>query len=131
MMWAPPNPVEYNRQVWQIVRRIPEGRVMTYGQIAGLLPAPEGVDEETYRRMGPRWVGAAMRSLKNIDIPWWRVLNAQGQISLPEGSSNALEQRHRLEDEGVVFDKQDRLNLAVVGWQPDDDSAPPRQNNLF
>lgn len=119
-MWSPPNPLDYNAQVWALVKRIPRGRVMTYGQIAALLPTPEGVDDEAYRRLGPRWVGAAMRAVKGGQIPWWRVLNAQGQISLPAGSSAAVEQRHRLEQEGVVFDGQDRLDLAAVGWQPED-----------
>ncbi len=121
-MWSPPNPREYNAQVWQIVERIPKGRVMAYGQIAALLPTPQGVDDETYRRLGPRWVGAAMRAVKGVKIPWWRVLNAQGQISLPAGSDSALEQRHRLEQEGLIFDAQERLDLAAVGWQPDDES---------
>jgi methylated-DNA-protein-cysteine methyltransferase related protein len=120
MMWSPPNPREYNAQVWQIVRQIPSGRVMSYGQIAALLPTPEGIDDETYRRLGPRWVGAAMRAVKGVQIPWWRVLNAAGQISLPAGSASALEQRQRLEDEGVVFDAKERLDFAVVGWEPDD-----------
>ena len=118
-MWSPPNPRDYNAQVWQIVRRIPSGRVMTYGQIAALLPTPEGIEEESYRKLGPRWVGSAMRAVRGVQVPWWRVLNAQGQISLPVGSDSALEQRHRLEGEGITFDAQGRLDLTAVGWEPE------------
>lgn len=117
-MWSPPNPQDYNARVRAIVRRIPVGRVMTYGQIAALIPLPEGVDDETYRRLAPRWVGKAMRATGERGLPWWRVLNAQGQISLPDGSDDAREQRRRLEGEGIVFDKQERLALAAHQWQP-------------
>jgi hypothetical protein len=51
----------YDRIVWEIVWQIPAGRVMTYGQIASMIPAPSGMDVPAYERIAPRWVGYAMR----------------------------------------------------------------------
>ncbi|MGA2491075.1 MAG: MGMT family protein, partial [Anaerolineales bacterium] len=53
---SPPDPIIYNHQVWNIVRQIPSGKVATYGQIARMLPPPEGVDTKSYQAFGPRWV---------------------------------------------------------------------------
>lgn len=125
----------YDRIVWEIVWQIPAGRVMTYGQIASMIPAPEGVDIPGYERIAPRWVGYAMRRCADDppdhppdlrhpqpSIPWHRVINSQGKISLPEGSPEATQQRVRLEAEGVVFDAQGRVDLRRFGWHgPADD----------
>ena len=63
---------DYRKRVFQIVRRIPEGRVMTYGQIAAILG-------EGYT---PRTVGFVMHSAGEEDLPWHRVINAQGRCDL-------------------------------------------------
>ena len=116
-MWNPPNPDQFNREVWEIVRQIPEGRVCTYGQIARMVDPPEGVDIEQYQRLRARWVGSAMRMTpSDVSIPWHRVINSQGKISLPQGSLGAEEQRHRLEMEGVIFDASGRVDLSRFGW---------------
>jgi methylated-DNA-protein-cysteine methyltransferase-like protein len=121
-MFNPPNPRPYFLTVWQIVRQIPEGRVSTYGQIASMIPPPEGVDPEQYRRLSPRWVGTAMRTKPDSPVPWQRVINSQGTISLPKGSSGADRQRALLESEGVVFDASGRVDFDFVGWDgPADD----------
>lgn len=122
-MYQPPDPGSYNEIVWEIVRQIPEGRVSTYGQIASMIPLPEGVDSEQYDRLGARWVGNAMRQTPaGSQVPWHRVINSQGKISLPRGSASADEQRGRLEMEGVVFDDAGRVDFRLVGWEgpPDD-----------
>ena len=116
-MYNPPDPGPFNRTVWHIVRQIPEGQVSTYGQIASMIPPPAGVDPEQYRRLGPRWVGTAMRTTPDAPIPWQRVINSQGKISLPKGSATAEEQRFRLEAEGVVFSKSERVEFNVYGWE--------------
>ncbi len=108
---GPPDPVTFNRHVWDVVRGIPSGRVATYGQVAKLVPLPGGVNPDTYRAFGPRWVGTAMSQCPK-DVPWQRVLNAKGEISL-QGDA----QRRLLEAEGVLFDAKGRVDLKRYGWQ--------------
>ncbi len=123
MQAFPPDPVRFNRIVWDIVRQIPPGVVSTYGQIASMIPSPAGVAPEDYARLGPVWVGKAMNQVSAADpadIPWQRVINSQGGISLPEGSRAAREQRARLEREGVMFDARDRVDLRRFGWDGPD-----------
>ena len=102
----------YNATVWEIVRQIPAGTVATYGQIAALIPPPGGASESGYRAWGARWVGGAMAACPP-DVPWQRVVNAQGKISL---RNSAEHQRQLLEDEGVIFDARDRINLTEFSW---------------
>ena len=128
--YQPPNPAAYFNIVWDIVEQIPEGRVSTYGQIASMIPPPDGSDPDQYERLSPRWVGTAMNASKDREIPWQRVINGQGKISFPAGSANAETQRAMLEMEGVEFDAQDRVDFEVVGWEgPDDDWL--RAHNLM
>lgn len=94
--------------VYQVVRRIPQGSVATYGQIAALAGRPRGA----------RQVGYAMHRCPS-GLAWHRVINAQGRISLPADSTGGLAQRRRLEAEGVVF-IGGRVDLSVYGWQPAD-----------
>jgi methylated-DNA-protein-cysteine methyltransferase-like protein len=109
---SPPNPQLFNAQVWQIVRQIPSGKVLAYGQIGALLPTPTGLTLKDYDTFRARWVGAAMAACPE-DVPWWRVVNAQGKISLRPA---VAEQRARLESEGVQFDDKDRIDLRQYGW---------------
>lgn len=112
---SPPDPQSFRLQVWEIVRQIPEGQVATYGQIATLIPVPLGLSPNDYRAFGPRWVGGAMAACPP-DVPWQRVINAQGKISLRKGSGES-EQRALLEDEGVFFDDRQRVDLKRFGWK--------------
>jgi methylated-DNA-protein-cysteine methyltransferase-like protein len=129
----PPDPERFYPIVWNIVRQIPPGSVSTYGQIASMMPPPAGVDPSDFERLGPRWVGKAMNAVSSQDspdVPWQRVVNGQGVISLPEGSRAALEQRTRLEREGIAFDKNGRIDLKSVGWDgPSEDWL--RDNHLY
>lgn len=105
--------------VWKIVRQVPPGRVATYGQISKYIPCPPGVSPEEYQAASARWVGSAMAACPG-DVPWQRVINSQGKISIRSGEQGvaaAEKQRRLLEDEGVVFDARERVNLAQVGWQ--------------
>ncbi len=106
----------YNALVWEIVSQIPPGKVSTYGQIAGLIPPPEGIDEKEYRAFGARWVGAAMAASPE-GVPWQRVINSQGKISIRQGSEI---QRQLLEEEGVEFDERDRVDLKRYRWEGPD-----------
>jgi methylated-DNA-protein-cysteine methyltransferase-like protein len=111
---SPPDRIEYYAQVWEITRQIPVGRVSTYGFIARLIPLPTGVEPGNYVAWGARWVGGAMAACP-VDVPWQRVINSQGKISLRKGSGS-LTQRQLLEGEGVTFDERDRVDLTRYGW---------------
>lgn len=111
----------FDAQVWEIARQIPAGKVASYGQIAAYIPPPEDMDPAAYAAFRARFAGAAMRACPG-DVPWQRVLNAQGKISLPAGSRGALEQRRLLEADGVEFDARERIDLKRFGWD-----GPPRQ----
>lgn len=122
---SPPNPQDFNQQVWSLVRQIPAGRVATYGQIALMLPPPMGIEFEAYQVQGPRWVGAAMAACPD-DVPWQRVINSQGKISLRPGAER---QRALLEEEGIEFVK-DKIDLKKYGWNPNE-ADQPKQGQLF
>ena len=97
-------------RIYAVVRRIPRGRVATYGQIAKLARVPGQA----------RLVGYAMFALpRPTTVPWHRVINAQGRISVRgDGGGAALRQRILLEREGVSFDARDRIPLETFGWKP-------------
>jgi methylated-DNA-protein-cysteine methyltransferase related protein len=124
---SPPNRATFNQLVWAIVRHIPPGKVCTYGQIAAMLPPPEGMAYGSYAPWAARWVGGALAACPP-DVPWQRVINSQGKISLRKGKGST-EQRDLLEAEGVVFDSKDRVDLQKYGWQPSGEPSRP-QNNL-
>lgn len=89
-------------RIWRAVAAIPRGEVASYGAIARRAGAP--------RRA--RLVGHALKAAPSgLDLPWHRVLNAQGRISLPAGSKAHRTQRRLLEEEGVVF-RNGRVDLA-------------------
>lgn len=98
---------KYRERVYKIVRAIPAGRVMTYGQIAELLG-------EGYT---PRTVGFVMHASPE-GTPWHRVLNAQGACSTGNIVLPHDKQQRLLENEGVVFDKNLRCDLQTFLWIP-------------
>ena len=99
-----PLPTLFQR-VYEVVARIPPGRVVTYGQIARHLGLPRGA----------RAVGWAMGQCPP-GLPWHRVVNAQGGLSGRGAGFGVAEQRLRLQEEGIVFDAAGRLSLARYGW---------------
>jgi methylated-DNA-protein-cysteine methyltransferase-like protein len=109
---SPPNPQAFNALVWDIVRQVPAGRVTTYGQIGAMIPTPDGMNLRDYETFAARWVGGALAHCP-ADVPWQRVINAQGKISLRRGSD---EQRALLNIEGVIFDDHDRVDFNRFGW---------------
>jgi methylated-DNA-protein-cysteine methyltransferase-like protein len=123
---SPPNQQAYYEQVWNLVRQVPHGMVVTYGQIAQMLPLPVGVELQEYKAFGPRWVGGAMAACPD-DVPWQRVINSQGKISERPG---AKRQRQLLEEEGVVLVK-DKVDLKVYQWHGPGQDDEPRQARLF
>lgn len=112
---SPPDPKAYNALVWEIVRQIPPGRVSTYGQIAAMIPSPQGWNLREYEAASPRWVGGAMAACPD-GVPWQRVINSQGKISLRRGGGPEI-QRQLLEAEGVSFDDRGRVDFDLYGWE--------------
>ena len=110
---------KFNETVYMIVRRVPSGVVTTYGQVAAMIPPPGNMALPHYQRIRAQWVGRAMRNSPE-GVPWQRVVNSQGGISLPAGSRSAAIQRMRLEAEGIEFDRNGRVNLARFGWSGPD-----------
>jgi len=112
---SPPGRAAFNSLVWEIVRQIPPGQVCSYGQIAAMIPPPPGMSGRDFAAWGARWVGGAMAGCPS-DVPWQRVLNAQGKVSLRPGGGGE-EQRALLESEEVQFDDRDRVDLSRYGWE--------------
>jgi methylated-DNA-protein-cysteine methyltransferase related protein len=124
---SPPDPMLFKHQVWELVRRIPKGKVTTYGRIAAMIPPPGGMNPKDYQAFGARWVGGAMAACPE-DVPWQRVINAQGKISLrAEGSSR---QRELLEDEGIVFEENGRIDLSRYLWDGEIDPSDQGGSNV-
>jgi O-6-methylguanine DNA methyltransferase len=99
-------PVTY-QTIYAVVRRIPKGQVATYGQIAKLVG-----------RCTPRMVGYAMAAVpKGTRVPWHRVVNSQGSISVRTHGDGAQRQRSLLEREGVLFDRQGKLSFERYRWE--------------
>lgn len=95
-------------RVYAVVRRIPTGRIATYGQVARLA----GLGDHA------RMVGYALAALPaRTSVPWHRVLNAQGTVSRRR-SGDTMSQRMRLEREGVHFDARGRASLTTFAWRP-------------
>ena len=105
---AAPFKVTYD-MIHRVVSRIPSGRVATYGQIAELAGIPGQ----------PRRVGYALSALQaDTAVPWQRVVNAKGEVSLRAHSGAELLQRKLLRAEGVVFDKNGRIFMKRFQWRP-------------
>ena len=104
-MPSPEAKSSYDR-IYSVVARIPPGRVATYGQVATLAGLPNGA----------RQVGYALAALRPGNrLPWHRVVNAQGAISMRDSGAVA-EQRFRLEKEGVRFGRGGMVDLRAVRW---------------
>ena len=125
---GPPVNVEsprYRERVYELVRRIPSGRVMTYGQLAELLG--EGYTART--------VGFVMHAADEND-PWHRVINAQGACSTGRILLPLDKQQRMLEAEGVRFDARGRCDLGQYRWTPEEfaseqEEEEPPQPSLF
>jgi len=99
----------YQERVFEIVRRVPAGRVMTYGQLAGFLG-------EGYT---PRTVGFVMHNADD-SVPWHRVINSQGACSTGRVLLPPDKQQRLLEAEGVEFNAKGRCDLARYRWAPEE-----------
>ena len=97
----------FYERIYDAVRKIPRGKVATYGQIAKIVD-----------RCTPRMVGYAMAALRGrSDVPWQRVINAQGEISTRSSGDGAARQRRLLEKEGIRFDRGGRVDFKKYLWR--------------
>lgn len=103
----------FYEQVYEVVRRIPRGQVTSYGRIAAMLGTPKAA----------RAVGYALRALKDkggdpayADIPWQRVVNSQGRISIVNREFGAKLQARLLREEGIIVSEDLRINLEKYLW---------------
>lgn len=98
------------RRIYTIVRQIPSGKVATYGDVAALAALPGQA----------RLVGYALHALPPLtDVPWQRVINAKGGISIGRACYGAdLQQRRLLEEEGIVFKPDGTVSLEHYRWRP-------------
>ena len=102
---SPERPPLYQR-IYEMVRQIPPGKVATYGQIARLVGG-----------CTPRMVGFSMAALQEgTDVPWQRVINYKGKISPHGFGYGSALQRQILEEEGVVFDLEGKVDFNAFGW---------------
>ena len=99
--------VNWYKNVWKVVSEIPPGHVLTYGEVARLSGNP---------RWARRVSQALRRAPRKMELPWHRVINAQGKISFPEDSSGWIRQKDLLEEEGVVF-LDGKINLERFGYR--------------
>ena len=103
----------FYEQVYAVVRRIPRGKVTSYGRVAKMLGRPRAA----------RAVGYALNALKDKKqsdfekVPWQRVINSQGRISIVNREFGAQEQAALLREEGVVVSQDLRINLDVYLWE--------------
>ena len=100
--------VSPRHHIYEIARRIPRGRVATYGDVARLSGNPRAARE----------VGRALSALGEVsDVPWWRIVNRHGTISC---RSNGMElQAELLRAEGIAVDADGSLDLARYRWDDD------------
>jgi methylated-DNA-protein-cysteine methyltransferase-like protein len=104
-----PGPVSTHAKIYAVLRRVPRGRVVTYGQVATLA----GLDGQ------PRLVGYALHALATgTKLPWHRVINARGTVSIRSNGTASLSQRLLLEREGIAFDARGRVSLERYRWKP-------------
>jgi methylated-DNA-protein-cysteine methyltransferase-like protein len=99
----------FYRLVYRVVRKVPRGKVVTYGQVAAILGQPRGA----------RAVGMALGALTEPmteTVPWHRVIACSGRCSHRDGFWAEL-QRERLEEEGVGFDRGGKVDLRQVRWK--------------
>jgi methylated-DNA-protein-cysteine methyltransferase-like protein len=98
----------FTRRACAVIKRIPRGRVATYGQLALLAGNPHGARQI---------VRVLNSSSEKHNLPWHRVINREGKISLPRGRGYEL-QKAKLEDEGIAFDSNDMIDLSKYLWKP-------------
>lgn len=100
-------PASFTERVYALVRQVPHGRVVSYGGVAALLGQPRAA----------RGVGQALHALPDdTNVPWWRVVNRNGEISIRGVLHGEVRQRQLLRAEGVRFSRAGRIDWRRFGW---------------
>ena len=99
----------FYERVIEIIKSIPEGKVATYGEIADYADNPRAARQVAYI-LNSSW--------RKHNLPWHRVINSKGSISLPKDRGYEL-QKKLLKREGIIFDKGDRIDLKRFQWFPE------------
>ncbi len=98
--------LKQNQAIWLVLSEVPEGKVVTYGQVAEMAGITNGA----------RIVGTVLSQLPPAShLPWHRVINSKGEISFPESSPRYCTQRERLEQEGITFFNH-KVRLKDYRW---------------
>ncbi len=101
--------MNFKEQVYEAVRLIPSGKVLSYGAVAALLGRPRAA----------RAVGTALSGLsRDLGVPWWRVISSTGRITTPNIHQVSSVQKQLLEQEAVIFTKTGRVDLKRSAWTP-------------
>lgn len=113
--------ISFFKNVYALVKKVPKGKVTSYGRIAALLGKPRAA----------RAVGYALNTLSKDQeqkVPWQRVINSQGKISFRGDTGRSILQKKILEDEGIKFNSAETIDLKIFGW-PDtlSDKAPRKK----
>jgi len=116
------NDKNYRARVYELVKKIPAAKVMTYGQIAEILG--EGYTART--------VGYIMHGADTEDVPWQRVINSQGMCSTGKMTVPVNLQQKMLEDEGIIFSDKGKCDLEKYRWFPEGyEAKDDEQPSLF
>ncbi|GLS26782.1 MGMT family protein [Marinibactrum halimedae] len=102
----PTEPISKEEALYLALSKIPKGKVITYGDLATLAGRPGAA----------RWAGTMLKRLpKDTTLPWHRVINSHGTLSLREYTHRIELQRARLQEEGILF-KGDKIPLSIYRW---------------
>ena len=98
---------DFAAEVYRIVKRCPRGRIVSYGGVAAMLGRPRAA----------RAVGQALNVLpEDSNVPWWRVVNSRGEVSIRGVEHGEVLQRTLLEREGITFERSGRISWTFYGW---------------
>lgn len=101
--------MKFHQKVYKVVRKIPKGKVTSYGFIATLLGKPRAA----------RQVGWALFNMtEDLKIPWWRVINSKGYISIKNPNAPKELQKHLLEKDGIKVSDKFMVDLDKYLWRP-------------
>ncbi|MGJ4753153.1 MGMT family protein [Leptospira kmetyi] len=112
--------ISFFKNVYALVKKVPRGKVTSYGRIAALLGKPRA----------SRAVGYALNALSKDQeqkVPWQRVINSQGKISFRGDTGRSILQKKILEDEGIKFNSAETIDLKIFGWPDTISNQVPRK----
>jgi methylated-DNA-protein-cysteine methyltransferase-like protein len=101
---------DFASAVYRVVQKCPRGKIVSYGGVAAMIGQPRAA----------RAVGRALNTLpEDTKVPWWRVVNSRGEVSIRGAEQGEVLQRVLLEREGIKFEPSGRISWKRFGWQGD------------